>query len=82
MPALTIKNLPDDIYAHLKTSAKSHHRSLNSEIIYRLERSLMPKKTSPKEVLEAARALRQQFQAAKISAEALDAARHEGRLAS
>ena len=34
MPATTIlKNIPDDVYARLKLSAKTHRRSLNSEAI-------------------------------------------------
>jgi plasmid stability protein len=32
MPALTVKNIPDDLYDHLKVSAKAHHRSINSEL--------------------------------------------------
>ncbi|VAX02847.1 hypothetical protein MNBD_GAMMA19-1382 [hydrothermal vent metagenome] len=31
MPAMTIKNIPDDLYSRLKEAAQTHHRSMNSE---------------------------------------------------
>ena len=79
MPAFTVKNLPDDVYEQLKLSAKTQHRSLNSEIIFRLENSVMPKKLNPQAALEAARALRQAFRGAPVTAAELDEARSEGR---
>jgi len=33
MPVLTIRNVPDDLYAKLKTSAAERRRSVNSEVI-------------------------------------------------
>jgi len=37
MPTLTLKNIPDDLHALLKESAERNRRSLNSEILVRLE---------------------------------------------
>lgn len=37
---LTIKNLPDEIYAALTKSAKRNRRSINGEAIVRLEQGL------------------------------------------
>jgi plasmid stability protein len=37
MPTLTLKNIPDDLHARLKASAERNRRSLNSEILIRLE---------------------------------------------
>lgn len=37
MPALTIKNIPDDLYLTLKQTAESHRRSINSEVIFVLK---------------------------------------------
>ena len=36
---LTLKGVPDEVYERLKESATSNHRSLNSEIIARLQGS-------------------------------------------
>ena len=42
MATITLKNIPDEIYSQLKKTAQRHRRSLNSEIIVCLERSLQP----------------------------------------
>ena len=40
MPTLTLKNIPDDLHARLKASAEHNRRSLNSEILVRLEQDI------------------------------------------
>lgn len=40
MANVTVKGIPDDIYERLKQEAESNHRSVNREIIHRLERSV------------------------------------------
>ena len=40
MATLTIKNLPDVLYAQLKARAAEHRRSLNSEAILAVEQAL------------------------------------------
>ena len=40
MLTLTLKNIPRDLHAMLKESAERNRRSLNSEILARLEREL------------------------------------------
>ena len=37
MVTLTLKNIPDELHARLKESALRNRRSLNSEILVRLE---------------------------------------------
>jgi antitoxin FitA len=37
MATLTLKNIPDELHALLKESAERNRRSLNSEILIRLE---------------------------------------------
>ena len=37
MATLTLKNIPDELHALLKKSAERNRRSLNSEILVRLE---------------------------------------------
>ncbi len=48
---LTLKNIPDEIYARLKTAAALHRRSLNSEAILCLETVLAPGSITPGERL-------------------------------
>lgn len=59
MPAITLKNIPDDLYAQLKRSAEVHHRSINREIIVCIERAVRSRAISPEAVLVQARQLRE-----------------------
>lgn len=56
MITLTLKNIPEELHAMLKESAERNRRSLNSEILVRLEREFAAPPVDP-EVL--ARQLRQ-----------------------
>lgn len=47
MVTLTLKNIPDEVHARLKESAERNRRSLNSEILARLERELAAPTVDP-----------------------------------
>ena len=79
MPALTIKNIPDDVYNALKDSAKQQHRSINSEVITCLKRTLLPKRINPEERLSTIRAIRSQVKSGTITVEDIDQVINEGR---
>lgn len=79
MPALTVKNIPEDLYEHLKSSAHAQHRSINSELIHRLEASLQPRNVGALDLLAAARMLRRQVKATSLSMKDIDAAKKQGR---
>lgn len=79
MPALTIKNIPDDLYKELKHVAKQHRRSINSEVIVCLERSLLSQRISPEERLKSIQALRAQVLPNVVSTEEIEQAISEGR---
>jgi len=79
MPSLTIKNIPNDLYDELKHVAEQHHRSINSEVIVCLKRSLLPKKISPEDRLLSIQALRSQITPNIITEEDIDHAINEGR---
>lgn len=42
MPAMLLKGLPQELHKALKQSAEIHHRSMNQEVIYILEKALSP----------------------------------------
>ncbi len=79
MPALTIKNIPDTIYQQLKTAAELHRRSINSEVLIYLERSLMATKTSPTERLSRIEQLRASIKPNSITPEDIEQAINSGR---
>lgn len=62
MPALTVKNIPEPLYAQLKANAQAHHRSLNGELINCLEQALFPQKINVSQYIANVRVLRQQVQ--------------------
>lgn len=69
---LTLKNIPDDVYERLKTSAALHRRSINSEVIVCLETVLTPSKVKPAERIARARALRAELSAKKFKVSDID----------
>lgn len=75
---LTLKNIPDDLYARLRVAAEMHRRSLNSEAIVCLETVLTPTKISPAERLSRARQLRAGLNT-EFRARDIDALKKEGR---
>jgi plasmid stability protein len=79
MATVTLKNIPDEIYVRLKATAQRHRRSLNSEIIVCLERSLRPTAVRVEDVLVAARRLRARVGGPALSLEEIAAARRQGR---
>ena len=79
MPALTIKNIPYDLYQDLKYAAERHHRSINSEVIVCLKRSLQPVRINPEDRLKDIRLLRSQIRSDVVRAEDIKRAIDEGR---
>ena len=76
---LTLKNIPDEVYDRLKSSAEAHRRSLNSEAIVCLEAVLLPGRMSVAERLDRARTLRSSLPMGKIKARDIDEFKREGR---
>ncbi len=79
MPAITLKNIPDSLYVLLKDAATVHHRSLNSEILYCVERTLGVHKINISEHIEMARKLRTKTAQYNLTEQELNDAKHEGR---
>ncbi|MDX8393353.1 MAG: Arc family DNA-binding protein [Mariprofundales bacterium] len=79
MPALTIKNIPDELYNEIKYIAKQHHRSINSEVIVCLKRILLPKTTSPEDTIKSIRNVRIQITPNIITVEDIEQSINEGR---
>jgi len=76
---LTLKNIPEPLYRRLKEIAARNRRSLNSEVIHRLERSIGAAPVEPGSLLARARVLRERADVEYLTDEALRAARDEGR---
>lgn len=79
MKNLTIKNLPEPIYRRLKAMAATNRRSLNSEVIHRLERSVGLVTADPDALIARARAVRERSVSTYLTDDVLRASREEGR---
>jgi len=77
---ITLKNLPDELYNRLKMAAKANHRSINSEVIACLEKSLVSAQVSPEERLRRTRDLRSSLKQENFNLEEIDREIHSGRL--
>jgi plasmid stability protein len=76
---LTLKGIPDDVYARLKKTAEAHRRSLNNEAISVLEHVLLPRKATASERIARARALRAGLKQVAFAARDIDKFKRQGR---
>jgi plasmid stability protein len=76
---ITLKGIPDDVYAQLKSSAEANRRSLNSEAIACLETLLLPRKTTALEHVAAARTVRNSLKRGPFKPEDIDRFKRAGR---
>lgn len=79
MANLSLKNIPDDLYAQLRASAEENRRSINGEIIYMLERSLRPTRRDVAQRLESAAKLRQSLAPRVFDPADIDTFKRQGR---
>jgi len=79
MPALTIKNIPESLYQQLKIAAELHRRSINSEVIVCLEKTLAACKISPADRLSRIEQLRSRIRTNNITPEDIELAINSGR---
>lgn len=79
MPNITVKNIPEHAYKILKQVANSHHRSVNSEIIYLIEKATISKPFQPEQHLELARRSRKKTKNFLLSDTILQNLKDEGR---
>lgn len=75
---VTLKNIPDELYESLKTSAERHRRSINGEAIVCLETVLRPSRISTDERLARVRHLRSAGPKVRKAGE-IDQFKREGR---
>jgi antitoxin FitA len=77
MPSITLKDVPDALHRKLKRSAELHRRSLNSEIIARLEGEFAPRAADVRARIEAARGLRERLK--PVQHDLVDGFKRQGR---
>jgi plasmid stability protein len=79
MNTITLKNIPDDLYARLKQSAQASHRSINREIIFCIEYTVRSRKVDVEGFLSTARTLRERTAAYSINNDQMTQLKADGR---
>ena len=79
MATVTVKNIPDDLYARLKAAAAKNRRSINSEIIVCIERNLIQPKIPAEQIIDRVRRIRAAIRPSQLTIEQIDSAKREGR---
>jgi plasmid stability protein len=79
MASLTIKGIPDELLESLRRSAEANRRSINSEVLLRLERSAGLKPIDPEERIARIRRLHERVPLPPLTDEFLEQAISEGR---
>ena len=79
MANLTIKNIPEELYQRLKTSAKLNRRSMNSEILVCLEQVLLKPELDRTTMLQRIRQVRAQSNRNLLTDEQILKLKNEGR---
>ncbi len=79
MATITLKNIPDPTYKTLKQLAAEHHRSINSEVIYLIEKATKSTKIDPNQYLLAARKFREKTKKYIINDMTLTEVKNEAR---
>lgn len=80
MPTITLKNIPEQLYDRLKSLAKLRHRSLNSEIIFTLEKAVGLAEEDPHTLRQQAKGFRNSVLAkGELTPDEIEKAINEGR---
>ena len=80
MRAITVKNIPDNLYQRLKQSATENRRSLNSEILVCIERTVQSRKHEDvQDILTRARKMRQKTRGHVLTDKKFDEMKTAGR---
>ena len=79
MANISVKNIPDHTYENLKQSANAHHRSINGEIIFLIEKATISKPFNPEYHLSMAKLSREKTNGFLLTEDILRKAKEEGR---
>lgn len=80
MTSITIRDIPEDLYARIKELAAANRRSINSELIVVIERGVAAQPLDPESFLAEVRQLRESTLDYVISDDELNEWKREGRL--
>ena len=80
MHNITIKNIPDDLYQRIKMTAHANRRSINNEIINRLDKSLKSTKIDVDAFLRRIENFQNSIEIPALTDDLILTAKEEGRI--
>ena len=79
LPDVALRGIPGPLHRELKSSARRNHRSLNGEILARLEESVRPGPVNPQALLDRIRKRNETLGPLDLSEDTLREMRNTGR---
>ncbi len=79
MVAVTLKNIPPEVYERIKQSARINRRSINSELLAIIEQAVLPRPLDVTETLERTRRVRELTAPYVVTDEEITRLKNEGR---
>ena len=79
LPDVALRGIPGPLHRELKSSARRNHRSLNGEILARLEESVRPEPVNPQALLDRIRKRNETLGPLDLSEDTLREMRSKGR---
>jgi len=79
MPSITIKNVPDEIYDKIKENAALNYRSINSEILYCLNKALNPKTINSEKIIAHVEEMQAKYKLTPLTEQILTNSKNSGR---
>jgi len=79
MAAITLKNIPENLYRQIKKSAKDNYRSINSEMLFRLRLSLEKRKVNVEKLISKLEKFNSDLRLEELTDDLLKIAKSEGR---
>jgi plasmid stability protein len=76
---ITLTNLPDEVFQAVKIAAESNRRTVQEEIISRIQNSFLPERVPAEQIKERIRKLHAGMEGRVFSMEELDDAKRKGR---
>ncbi|MFP4585012.1 MAG: Arc family DNA-binding protein [Desulfococcaceae bacterium] len=79
MTTISLSNIPDEVFERIKAAAESNRRSVQEEIMNRIQNSLLPERKPSEKIKERIRKLHAGMKDRIISMEEIDRAKRDGR---
>lgn len=80
MNAITIKNIPSELYEKLKITARENRRSINKEVINCIERSIRSRRINEEEFIARIEVIQRKYKLPRVTEKDLKAGIRKGRL--